>query len=46
MRSADEAIKEIEKYRYTEDDGLAEWLQKNVSMTNFKDIADRLSYLE
>jgi hypothetical protein len=43
MDSADTAMTEIEEYQYTADDGLADWLREKVDMTNFGQIAERLS---
>jgi HPt (histidine-containing phosphotransfer) domain-containing protein len=43
MDSADAAMTEIEEYQYTDDDGLADWLRENIDMTNFGQIAERLS---
>jgi CheY-like chemotaxis protein len=43
MDGADTAMTEIEEYQYTADDGLAAWLRENIDMTNFGQIAERLS---
>ncbi|MCL2690055.1 MAG: transporter substrate-binding domain-containing protein [Chitinispirillia bacterium] len=37
------AIEEIEKYDYTEDEGLAVWLRENIDRINFRQIVERLS---
>jgi len=41
--SLEEIVKDMEKYRYTSDDGLAAWLSNNVKLTNFKEIIELLS---
>jgi CheY-like chemotaxis protein len=43
MDGADAAMTEIEEYQYTADDGLAVWLRENIDVTNFGQIAERLS---
>lgn len=43
MDGADSAIKEIGCYTYSNDGGLAVWLQENVKRTNFPQIVKRLS---
>jgi len=43
--AADEAMALLDKYQYTKDDGLADWIRKNMDMMNLKDIAEKLSYL-
>jgi predicted secreted protein len=43
MDGADEAMTKIEEYQYTNDDGLADWLREKVDMTDFSQIAERLS---
>jgi HPt (histidine-containing phosphotransfer) domain-containing protein len=45
LKRSEEALTEIEKYQYTADDGLAEWLRKNLDMMNFQQIANKLSEL-
>jgi CheY-like chemotaxis protein len=42
MNKAEEAMAEIEKFKYTDDDGLVEWLRRNVDMVNFGDIVEKL----
>jgi len=44
--SADEVMAELDKYQYTNDDGLMEWIRKCMDMMGLKDIADKLSYLD
>jgi len=39
---AEAIMADIDQYRYTSDDGLAEWLRENVEMTNLIDIEKRL----
>jgi CheY-like chemotaxis protein len=41
--SADEAMEELEEFRYDEDDGLAEWLREKYDTTRFDEMAERLS---
>ena len=43
MDGVDNAVAEIECYTYSDDDGLAVWLQENVKKANFHQIAERLS---
>ncbi len=45
MDGADEAMAEIEKYKYEADDGLADWLRESVDMMNFAQIIQKLSKL-
>jgi len=42
IEEADKAMAEIEKYKYTADDGLANWLRDNIDRTNFKEIIGKL----
>ena len=42
IEEADKAIAEIEKYTYTADNGLADWLRENIDRTNFKEIIVKL----
>jgi len=42
MDGVDAAINEIEKFKYTNDDGLVAWLKKNIEETNFTQIIARL----
>jgi len=44
--AADEAMALIDAYQYENDDGLADWIRKNMDMMNLKDIAEKLSYLD
>jgi len=44
--AADEAMAQLDKYQYENDDGLVDWIQKNMDMMNLKDIAEKLSYLD
>ena len=46
MDAVDNAIAEIECYTYSDDGGLAVWLQDNVKQTNFRQIVERLSSRE
>ena len=46
MDKADKAMYEIEKYEYEADDGLALWLRENVDKIGFKQIAEKLEYLD
>jgi CheY-like chemotaxis protein/anti-sigma regulatory factor (Ser/Thr protein kinase) len=43
MDEVDEAMKEISRYQYTSDEGLAQWLEKNVELMNFTEIVEKLS---
>jgi hypothetical protein len=45
MKMADAAMTEIEQYQYQADDGLAEWLRKNIDLMNFQQIVEKLSGL-
>ena len=45
MDEAESAMGEIETYQYYNDDGLVEWLRKNLKLTNFKQIIEKLSGL-
>jgi len=42
MSGVDEAMAEIDKYNYTDDGGLAEWLRGKVKIMRFSEIADKL----
>ena len=46
INKADKAIAEIESYTYEADDGLANWLRENIDKMNFKQIVEKLAYLE
>jgi hypothetical protein len=46
MDGVDEAMEEIEHYRYESDDGLAAWLREAVDMMELSQIAEKLSDLE
>ena len=46
MESADEAMDEIEIYKYSSDGGLTDWLRKSVDIIDFTAIAEKLSYLD
>ncbi|MCL2215286.1 MAG: Hpt domain-containing protein, partial [Treponema sp.] len=43
---ADNAMAEIEKYKYEADDGLANWLRDNLDRTNFDEIVEKLRVLQ
>jgi CheY-like chemotaxis protein/HPt (histidine-containing phosphotransfer) domain-containing protein len=43
MDGVDEAMKEIDRYKYEQDEGLAEWLHDNAELMNFTRIAEKLS---
>ena len=43
---ADKAMFEIEKYQYESDDGLALWLRENIDKIGFKQIVEKLIYLD
>ena len=45
VKEMDEVMEEIEKYDYESDDGLAVWLKENLLVSNFAQIAERISYL-
>jgi HPt (histidine-containing phosphotransfer) domain-containing protein len=45
MDGADAAMEEIEKYRYTSDNGLANWLRESMDRMAFPQIVDKLSDL-
>jgi CheY-like chemotaxis protein/HPt (histidine-containing phosphotransfer) domain-containing protein len=45
MNGAEKAMAEIERYQYEADDGLVDWLRKNLDMVNFQQIEERLSEL-
>jgi CheY-like chemotaxis protein len=45
MDDVDGAMEEIERYTYTNDDGLADWLKDNADRMNLTQIAERLSTL-
>ena len=40
---ADEIVKEIDRFEYESDEGLALWLRENVDQMNYSEIAERLS---
>ena len=42
MNGVDEAMAEINKFSYTADEGLVEWLRERVSLMKFGDIIERL----
>jgi HPt (histidine-containing phosphotransfer) domain-containing protein len=42
MDEADAAIKEIENFEYTSDEGLAQWRRENVEMMNFAEVKEKL----
>jgi len=46
INKADKAIAEIENYTYEADDGLANWLRENIDKMNFKQIVEKLAYLD
>ena len=46
INRADKAIAEIEKYKYESDEGLADWLRLNIDKMNFKQIVEKLAYLD
>jgi len=46
INRADKAIAEIENYSYDADEGLAEWLRENIDKMNFKQITEKLAYLD
>ncbi|MCL2209286.1 MAG: ATP-binding protein [Treponema sp.] len=45
MDDADAAMDEIEKYQYTADDGLVNWLRENIDIVNFDEAAERIKGL-
>ena len=45
MDGVDAAMSIIERYEYTSDDGLADWLRQNVEQMNFSQIKEKLSIL-
>ena len=45
MDGADAAMAQIEKYRYTSDNGLANWLREKIDVMDFAQIIERLSNL-
>ena len=45
VNGADAAMDEIEKYQYTADDGLVNWLRENIDMMNFTQIVQKLTQL-
>ena len=45
MDVVDDAMAEMEKYEYTADEGLTDWLIDNIKLMNFMQIVDRLSPL-
>jgi hypothetical protein len=46
MSRAEAALQEIEKYQYETDDDLVDWLRKNLDLTNFQEMEEKLSGLE
>ena len=46
MEGADAAMEEIELFKYTSDDGLADWLRKCVDLLDYAKISEKLAYLE
>jgi len=46
MDEVDVAMAEIERYKYTSDDGLADWLRYNVDMMRFPQIVEKLTGIE
>ncbi|MCL2265104.1 MAG: transporter substrate-binding domain-containing protein [Treponema sp.] len=46
INKADKAIEEIEKFKYESDDGLADWLRENIDRMDFKQIVQKLSFLD
>lgn len=42
MYGAEAAMREIEQYRYSSDDGLAVWLRENVDLAKFKIVSEKL----
>jgi len=46
MDGIDAAMALIEKYKYTSDDGLADWLRDNVDRMNIKQIVEKISEME
>jgi signal transduction histidine kinase/FixJ family two-component response regulator/HPt (histidine-containing phosphotransfer) domain-containing protein len=42
MGEVEALMKEINNYQYEADNGLADWLQKNVELVNFDEIVDKL----
>jgi len=46
MDGVDAAMDEIEKYEYTSDNGLAEWLRDKIDKMNFGQIIEKLTDLE
>ncbi|MDR0302229.1 MAG: response regulator [Treponema sp.] len=42
MEDADAAMKELENFEYTSDEGLTQWLRENVEMMNFAEIKEKL----
>jgi hypothetical protein len=45
MDGVNAAIDEIERYTYTSDGGLAEWLKEGALTANFEEMVERLSRL-
>jgi hypothetical protein len=43
MDAADAVMAELEKFRYTDDDGLVEWLRENFAAMNFTEITEKIS---
>jgi hypothetical protein len=46
INDVENAMSKIEQFQYEADDGLADWLRKNVDIMNFGKVADKLSYLK
>jgi len=45
MLDVDEAIEEIEKFQYAQDDGLVKWLRENVDLVDYPVITEKLQSL-
>jgi len=43
LDEVDTVIAEIDSFKYSDDDGLAQWLRKSVDMMSFTQIVERLS---
>ena len=46
INEADKAMAEIEKYKYEADDGLADWLRGRIDRMDYKQIVQKLVYLD
>jgi hypothetical protein len=46
MDDLDAAMDEIGRYRYSSDDGLADWLKEAVNNMEMTKIVEKLAYLE